>query len=165
MKRARDLLADADAAQLGPSEIELLVDLLLSTGHPDQAREVLSEGWRAALGLNYEWFKVLIGAACGNYQQARPFLDDYVLRTEQGTVEGALRLLQAQALQGGLSPASLYGTTTMPNRLRQLADWRVLRGLLALEEGDNAAAAKAFQAALDLGEREQFHFESRPLAL
>jgi hypothetical protein len=69
-----------------------------------------------------------------------------------------------QTFQGGLNPASLYGTLSVPNRVRQLADWRVLGGMLALEEGANAAAAKHFRAALNLGDPENFAFDSRPLA-
>ncbi len=80
-------------------------------------------------------------------------------------MEGTLRLFESQTFQGGLTPGSLYGASTMSSRVRELADWRVLRGMLALEQGDNAVAAKYFQEALDLGEREKFQFESRPIAV
>jgi tetratricopeptide (TPR) repeat protein len=165
IKRARDLLLEADPAQLGPREIDLLINLLLSTGRPDQARAVLSEGWKTHLGINYDWYNTLIAAASGNYREARQYLEEYILRFEQSTLEGALRLLEMQTFQGGLSSGSLYGVSTIPNRTRELADLRVLRGLLALEEGENTVAANSFQAALDMGERQNFHFESRPIAV
>src|SRR5262249_50495700 len=156
IKRARDLLLEADPAQLGPGAIDLLLDLLLSTGRPDLARAGLSEGLRTGLGPKYEWYNTLIGAACGNYQQAGQYLDEYIRRFELSSVEGTLRLVQAQVFDGGLSPESLYGINMVPSRVREIADWRVLRGMLALEEGDNELAAKQFQAALDLGDRQNF---------
>jgi hypothetical protein len=167
IKRARDLLMEADAAQRGPAEMNRLLDLLVSTGRPDEARELLkglSESWRPNLGSDYEWYNALIGAACGNYQQARLFLEEYLVRFEQSSLEGALRLTEMQTFQGALSPRSLYGALSAPTRVRQLAEWRVLCGMLALEEGANALAAKHFEAALNLGERQDFAFESRPIA-
>jgi hypothetical protein len=169
IKRARDLLLEADPVQLGPGEINYLFDLLLSTGRPDLAFAYSSEVLRPALGLDYEWYNVLISAACGDYRRAGQFLEEYILRIEQANVEGAIRLLEMQTFQGGLSPGlsprSLYGVLMTSNGIRQIADWRVLRGMLAVEEGDNAVAAKSFQAALDMGDRESFAFESRPIAL
>ncbi|HLJ93014.1 MAG TPA: hypothetical protein VKU02_07465 [Gemmataceae bacterium] len=165
VKRARTLLLEADSAQLGRAEIDLLFDLLLTTGHPDQARAGMTENLRPALGLNYDWYNALIGAACGNYREAGQYLEDYIQVAERTNLEGAVRLLEVQTFRGGLSPGSLYGIEQLPNRVRELADWRVLRGMLAVEEGDNAVAAKFFQEALGTGEREQFRFESRPIAV
>jgi hypothetical protein len=165
IKRARDLLLEADPAQLGPREIDLLINLLLSTGRPDQARAILSEGWQSHLGINYEWYNALIGAASGTYRDACQFLEEYITRFEQSNLEGALRLLEMQTFQGGLSPGSLYGVGTIANRAREAADLRTLRGMLALEQGENAVASKFFQAALAMGDREKFHFEGRPLAV
>jgi hypothetical protein len=164
IKRARDLLLQADPVQIGPVEIDVLLRLLLSTGRPDQARAVLSEGLRSGLGPKYEWYNALIAAASGNYQEAGRFLDEYTLQFEQSSLEGVLRLLQMQTFDGGLSPQSLFGVNTVSTRLRELADWRVLRGLLALEAGENAVAAKRFQAALDIGNQKKLDFESRPIA-
>jgi hypothetical protein len=168
IRRARDLLLEAAPVQLVPEEISLLFDLLLSTGRPDQAFAFSSEVLRPHLGLDYEWYNALIGAACGDYQRAGQFLEDYIQRLEQMNIEGVLRLMEMQTFQGGLSPGlspgSLYGILTAPSRISQVADYRVLRGLLALEEGDNAVAAKYFQAALDAGKLEAFAFESRPIA-
>jgi hypothetical protein len=164
IKKARDLLLQADPVQVGPAEIDVLLHLLLSTGRPDEARAVLSEGLRSGLGPNYEWYNALIGAACGNYQEAGRFLDEYTVRFERITLEGVLQLMQMQTFGGGLSPESLFHSNGVSMRMRELADWRVLGGLIALEAGENAAAAKQFQAALDIGRRRKLDFESRPIA-
>jgi hypothetical protein len=167
IKKARDLLLQADPVQFGPGEIDMLLRLLLTTGRPDQARAVLSEGaegLRSSLGLKYEWYNALIGAACGNYKEAGQFLDEYTVHFEQSILERVLRLLQVQTFDGGLSPQSLFDVNTASTRLRELADWRVLCGLLALEAGENAVAAKQFQAALDIAHRKRLPFESQPIA-
>lgn len=165
VREALDLLLQADAAQRGPVEIDRLFDLLLSTGQSEQARAILSEDLRPLLGPHFDWYNVLIGAACGNYQRAGESLEETLRQSRRATLEGALRLLEAQTFQGSLTPGSLYSTSSMPSGVHELANVRVLRGMLALEQGDNAVAAKYFREALNMGESEQFHFESRPIAV
>ena len=154
--------------QLGPEEIQYALRFAPFHRPPGPGRCLVLRSLRPALGLDYEWYNALIGAACGDYQRAGQFLEDYIQRVEHVNIEGALRLLEMQTFQGGmspgLSPGSLYGVLTMPGRIGQVADYRVLRGLLALEEGENAVAAKYFQSAVDASNPKAFAFESRPIA-
>jgi hypothetical protein len=166
-KRALDLLVQqADPLQVTNEDIQVLLDLLLTTGQPEQARELLTPELRSRLGpevyASYAW---LMAAAVGSYQDADQYLQEIIQRIEQETTFRSLGLSREQAFgTGGLQ--GFYATNALVDAVRQLADFRVLRGVLALEQGNIPRAARSFQQALDMSrDQPQFYFDARVIAL
>jgi hypothetical protein len=128
---------------------------------------------RFALPL-YEWLQVMVGAASGDYREADQFLEPIVQLREQVQREAAesarrtIRELTVHMFRIGLvqihpTPMLLYrqyeraylqdrleSLQTIIDAPAQVADIFALRGILALEAGNNAHAAAQFRKALEL---------------
>jgi tetratricopeptide (TPR) repeat protein len=165
-KKALDLLLEADPAQMDAAAASMQLDLLLTTGQPDVVRTRLNEvpELKEYMGVNYDLLNVFLGAALGDYRQACEYLDEAINKMERDNTQRMLLVVQAQTFQG-VSPLSLSSMSVAINRIKQLAEFRVMRGMLALEEGDTATAAKQFQQALDMGDGKEFQFDSRAVAM
>jgi hypothetical protein len=161
--KALDLLLNADEMEIQGPEASLQLFLLLTTGRLEDVRERLTPEFKSTLGLNYEWYQTLLEAASGNYTMANKYLDEAIANAEKAAVQNVLLLVQMQSFAGS-GVGNLQGVNYWLERLRQAADYRVLRGLLTLEEGDTATAARYFQEALDTNNKKPFDFESRMIA-
>ncbi len=170
-KKALELLVYADASQIDVREAVQQLELLLTMGRLDTqddipgARERLQPELKPSLGFNYAWYMILLAAASGDYEQAGRAIDEAMASIEHSSTQIMLRLLQAQAFQGVINPSTFQALNGLLEQVRQNADFLVLRGMLALEEGDNPTAAKYFQQALDMSDQARFDFESRVLAV
>jgi tetratricopeptide (TPR) repeat protein len=122
----------------------------------------------------HEWLEVMVGAASGDYREADRFLDPIIELREQVQREAAENARQAMRsyttnmFRFGLaqvhpSPMLLYRRyerSYLLDRLQnldaitkasaQVSDIYALRGILALEAGNNAHAAAQFRKVLEL---------------
>jgi tetratricopeptide (TPR) repeat protein len=171
--KALDLLLESDLSAFGKEGMELELELLLGTGRPWDVQQWLRPEHANDLGLaSYYWFRARALAASGDYTSAeedcaeaaravarRPdspqpvrlresmaflvatlVLDGH--RSADASLADALARVNQAALAGNLQE--------LAQLLRQQADSTVLRGLLALEEGESEEAELAFRAALAL---------------
>jgi tetratricopeptide (TPR) repeat protein len=165
--KARDMLRESDIAAFGRRGMILELDLLLKTGRSQDVRDWTGPEQKAALGPDvYHWFRAQALAATGDYALAEEELSQLALGTRgQGPVgsrEG-MALVVSQAVLGEqpgpkslphlMWRALLRGEfrarfTNLAQNLRREAGATVLRGLLALEEGDADEAEAAFRVAL-----------------
>jgi tetratricopeptide (TPR) repeat protein len=175
--KALSLLLESDVSDFGPRGMELELELLLTTGRPQDVRDWTSPEQEAALGpASYHWLRVRALAACGDYAPAEEECAQMLSSPAAGEDDGpgpwraemALRVGQAvldEASLGGLLPSALHRARTRPEfryrafdlarSLQQEADVRVMRGLLALEEGQLAEAEADFRLALGLWRNEE----------
>jgi hypothetical protein len=165
---ARDMLLESDVAAFGPNGMALELELLLKTGRVKDVLGWTEPGQKAALGSGmYHWLRGQAFAASGDYAlAAQEFgeLSDSV-RSRGTTPRELVALAVGRAVldeqpSGGLLPLLLWralGQYEFGNRLPRLtdvmrsdADLTVLRGLVALEEGDVEEAEVAFRLALEV---------------
>jgi hypothetical protein len=189
--KARELLLESDIAAFGNKGMSLELELLLRTGKP---KDILV-AWidKAMLGSSYHWMRAQAFAALGHYGQAREecnelsgSLAEWTPGRESMQLRPVVASLVAKTLLTELAPKqtlvdlllrsqgeSEFGSS-LPNlaqSLRKEADSTVLRGLLALEEGDAEAAEIAFRSALSVWRDAEsaangsgMDFSGRPLA-
>jgi hypothetical protein len=171
--KARDLLLGSDVSAFGPEGMALELKLLLQTGRAGDVRDWTGPQQKAALGTSaYHWMRARALAASGDYGLAEEECDQLARSLVAGDNDQAppqpretMALLVGQALL-----EERPGTEPLPSRLwqalrrgqfheriralarglRQEADGTVLRGLLALEQGDVEEAEVAFRVALAL---------------
>jgi tetratricopeptide (TPR) repeat protein len=169
--KALDLLLESHIAAFGPQGMALELELLLRTGRPNDLLAWLAPEHRDDLGASTcHWLRVQALAASGEYALARQECSQLARVAALGGSGGvharqALALLVAQVVLG-----EQPGTESIPfllrkdfirlafprqlagfvRRLRQEADVTVLRGLLALEEGEVGEAEFACREALGL---------------
>jgi tetratricopeptide (TPR) repeat protein len=162
-QQALEILSNSEA---GPEAMLFNLNLWLSTGKADEVRRELNsnDDLRRALGPYRDRYQVLVAAATGNYDEANQSLDTLIRQTESTAVQNMLNIVKAGTFQGVLIPGSLRGLNIFPELVRQLADMRVLRGLLVLEKGDNEAAATYFREAMDGAGSDQLDFNGRVFA-
>ncbi|HZT82285.1 MAG TPA: hypothetical protein VFA26_18805 [Gemmataceae bacterium] len=161
---------------------------------PKFSREAQSLPLGGALEVpSYEWFRLLAAAAAGNYRdadavlertlghqdgRAREELAGLVLRTLGHSSFFALSWaggpqpepLASYLLQAFLRASTAQALRSFPTGADRRADLQTIRGLLALEMGDNARAARLFRNALQLtagpgGDPHGRRFAGRPLAV
>jgi tetratricopeptide (TPR) repeat protein len=146
------LIDNDEAVDLEPNEARLALDLLIRVGRLDDAR---------ALDTEEPFFQFRIAAASGDYAKADEALVRYLDRLKKDNVDNLLFLMlnstwarplgpNGQPL--GMGPEMLLGLQSPAAFVRSWADWSVLRGVLALEAGDQAQAEEHFRHALRLGE-------------
>jgi tetratricopeptide (TPR) repeat protein len=167
--RALELLKESDVSNFGSPGMELELELLLTAGRPEDVRDWTSAEHKEALGpASYHWLRVRARAACGDYEAAEEECSA-MLPPASGTADdpGPLRRRVAlwvgqamldEAPGGGAWPSAIRRFVGRPifreqvfdlaGSLRQEADVRVVRGLLALEEGRTAEAESDFRLAL-----------------
>jgi len=149
-KKALELLVQADASQMGVAESRAKLELLLAMGQIDQVRSELAEiegDDKAKAFVDYVRFKIFLESAAGNYREATQYLDEVIRKTKKDSIESAMMFTQARFFQRP-TPRDLYSAFNIFDAARRLPDLLVLRGLLAMEEGDCALAADAFKQAL-----------------
>jgi tetratricopeptide (TPR) repeat protein len=161
-KRALEQLSQADASMIGLQEARVYFELLIAMGRPEDVREGMKEDFRPALGFTYDWYKALSEAALGNYRVAGEYLDETTPRLEESNEQMMLLALRTQMFFS-VSPDSFAAINSLVASMRQVADYYVVRGLLALEEGDTAKARETFRKVLAMGGGE-LAFEGRTTA-
>jgi tetratricopeptide (TPR) repeat protein len=152
--------------------------LLLTTGHAREAHDALqNEELRNVLPQSeYEELRALAAAALGDYPAADQFLeqaekgrrlptDDDILEKQKEPMQHLLEFATTTVSwlpgsEGPVGAITRYGVSFCKQRdiieplydlakeRRDASELRLIRGLLALEAGDTAAAAKYFQACL-----------------
>ncbi|MFL5242265.1 MAG: hypothetical protein ACJ8FY_09170 [Gemmataceae bacterium] len=160
--KARDMLLKSDIAGFGPRGMALELELLLKTGRPRPILEWIGPEQEQSLGAQpYHWLRVQALSASGDYTLAKEECN--LLSPPMESIREIMALTICQRLLGerltGRSLADVYlrasNEPDFRNRLARLAqtlkreaDVTVLRGLLALEEGDIDEAEIAFRTAL-----------------
>lgn len=172
VKEAIQVLTRADPKELGPPEIEVLLQLLFTTGQVDDARHILDPQLKSDLRQQYDRHLVLFAAVLGNYKQAADLLDEAIVQVQKARQSFVGHALTALALFHRLREQrfgwiaatiiewdtirtsqlafTLQGPLRHDAGMRQLAELHFLRGLLALEEGDTDTAEKHFARTLDV---------------
>ena len=88
--------------------------------------------------------------AVGDYDQADQRLKKYLDGATAVDSQNLLALAQTYALDEGFEPGTLRALYQSASLIRQQMDWRVLRGVLALEKGDTQAAARIFREVVQM---------------
>jgi hypothetical protein len=140
-KRAVEEIKEGNPAEYGLPGQRLLVQLLLAMGQADAIQEHLS-----ALDA---WDRAQIGAALGDYRQADESLGELVRANEDGSALLILDGLRLQTFRPDVRPENFYQIVQILATFRKVADWRTVRGLMALEAGDTASATRHFRKAVD----------------
>jgi tetratricopeptide (TPR) repeat protein len=186
-RKALELLMESSPAIFGQRGILMQLELMLQLGRAFEVRDVLESS-----GLY--WLRAQAAAACGDYAAVDEELDQMSEGLRQLAVTQkqllpvrsvvALRVGEAVLVRpvAGAGPVGLAGGLYLQERalrplpipadlLRQEADLRVLRGMLALEAGAVESARQHFQAALAVWGSPQrardgagLDFASRPIA-
>jgi tetratricopeptide (TPR) repeat protein len=164
--KALDLLLESNIAAFGPKGMELELELLLNTGQVKSVLEWTGSEQEAMLGASfYRWLRSKALAASGDYLLAEEGCVQLAKASAVGDVDrGQLRQLIAVVIGQAFLEAPTNGPLPFAVRrasfsmeigglarsLRKEADATVLRGLLALEEGEVDDADAAFHQALAL---------------
>ncbi len=187
VKEALQVLTRADPKEMGPPEIEILLQLLFTTGQVDDARDILQPQLKSDLRQQFDRHLILFAAVVGNYQQAAVLLDEaaaqmhkarqsflgHALSTltlfhrlhEQRFGWIAAALIELDAVRNNQMAFALQSHLRHDAAMRQEAEFHFLRGLLALEEGDTDTAETHFARTLDLsGLLGGRVYENRPVA-
>ena len=173
-RKALEMLLESHPAIFGKAGAQMQLDLMLESGRAYEVRSWLDPRYEALLGYSpYHLLEAQAAAACGDYSGADAELDALgkPLRQVGVSADQLAPVRSAVALRVGMAalvhPAvgagaagltstvffqfdSLRPLGTPAELLRQEADLQVLRGLLALEAGEAAAARQHFRAALDV---------------
>jgi hypothetical protein len=173
-RKALEMLLDSHPAIFGKSGAQMQLELMLQAGRAFEVRAWLEPDHEAVLGYSpYHWLQLQAAAACGDFAGADAELDKLTEEVRQVRISPeqvvpvrsavALRVagavLARPVLEAG--PPGLAGVLFQQfdalqplggpaALLRQEADFRVLRGLLALECGAVEAAGEHFRAALEV---------------
>jgi hypothetical protein len=166
--KALGILLGSDIAAFGDEGARLQLDLWLRTGQPDEIVDKVGPDLRPLLGpLNYHWLRAQALVAAGEYAAADAELVE-LADLEGGTppvpevaavVASFVGQRALNARPGGLGAAGAVvrelTRTAFESQLAQVdqalahqGDTATLRGLVALEAGDVAAARAAFRSAL-----------------
>jgi hypothetical protein len=169
--KARELLLDSNIAAFGTRGTALELELLLKTGRARQVLEWVGSEHESMFGAQpYHWLRAVAMASLGDYALAQEECNQHCGSLASGAREREpvrfreimAILVARQALAEPLANASLANRILstsdkyefpmqldgLAQNLRREADMTVLRGLLALEEGDVAEAEIAFRGAL-----------------
>jgi tetratricopeptide (TPR) repeat protein len=168
--KSRDLLLQSDVAAFGAPGMALELDLLLRTGETKKVLEWTAPEHKASLGAAaYYKMRIQALAAAGDYALADAECAELARAT--GPPEHIERPREMLALVVGrtilceqpgigalaLVPRRVVGRLRMQQGLTSLTGWlmdeadaRVLRGLLALEQGEVGRARSAFREAVAL---------------
>jgi tetratricopeptide (TPR) repeat protein len=170
---ALDILLESDVAAFGPQGMALELDLLLMSGRVSDVRDWTSAEQVASLGeASYHWLRARALAALGDYVGAK---EEYALTAASGRQPDELPPRQRMASMIGqlvldevagegtaidlirrsiMRPVFLERVEDLAAALRREAEATVLRGLIALEEGEVGEAEIAFRTSLLLWQNE-----------
>jgi hypothetical protein len=167
--RALEILLASDAASFGPDGVGMELHLLLTTGRVREVREWMTPDHRETLGDDtYLLDRLELASACGDYDKADAELAELmaVYNRSENIFGVDLTLHQAislgianEVLQGRVQNETFVNLRLLPERelmffnsikgyigrLQRIANFTVLRGLLAFERGDTEVA-RAFMA-------------------
>jgi tetratricopeptide (TPR) repeat protein len=170
--KARDILLGSDISAFGDDGMTLELQLLARTGRVKEVRDWTAEEHQEVLGSFYLWLRAQAFAAGGDYVMARELcgqlaaagLDPSIPNPpgagprEVVTARVGMAILDGQYGPPGNRAGPIWeafrqvdfrtSVRQLVTALRREADSLTLRGLLALEEGDTAAAAADFRRAL-----------------
>ena len=194
-RKALEMLLASYPAIFGTPGAELQLELMLGAGRAYEVRAWLDPRHERQFGAKrYHSLQAQAAAACGDYAAAGAELDALCepLRhvplspQQEVPVRSAVALRAAWAAlnrpvagegAAGLARIAFYQFKALEPlddpvaQMRQEADWRVLRGLLALEAGEVETARRHFRTALELwGSDSQavlgagLDFPTRPIA-
>jgi hypothetical protein len=183
-KQAIEILQQIDGSKLTGEEADLLIYLYLTTGQFSKLCEggrlgVLAQELRGIPGLPYDRHQALLAATNGDYALAAQAIDRILEQPSRDLTVLALHLLQyrmAARLQTPSMAWIIFLRQDIDQQLGQMhgallarsqeeqyrREWRTLRGLLALEEGDLDTARRQFRLAIQPA---SVFFESRPVAV
>ncbi|HTU92317.1 MAG TPA: hypothetical protein VMF69_19705 [Gemmataceae bacterium] len=171
---ALEMMLDSHSAIFGKVGMEYELDLMLQAGRSYEVRDSLKPEHERQLDFfKYHWVKAFAAASCGDYEEADAELDKIdepkrwigLAPNLAVPVRSAIAIRVVQALlnrplegEGAAGRASalflqfhaLDPLEALPPVMRQEADQRVLRGLVALEAGAVETARRHFRTALDL---------------
>ena len=168
-RQAIEVLLGADPLQMNRDEIDLLINLLLKTGAGtldkglDDVRDTL-KNLDKRLGPNYERYAFLMEAATGNYAEADKYIADSIQKLERETHMALMAALRTQAF-AGLGAGMLQQANMTLQNTRTIANFKTLQGMLAVEAGNTADAARLFREAMDINNKQPFDFESKAIAV
>jgi tetratricopeptide (TPR) repeat protein len=173
-RKALEMLLESHPAKFGKAGALMQLDLMMQSGRAFDIRAWVEPEHESVLGSSaYHWLRVHAGAACGDYATVDAELDvlSDELRKVRVSAEEVLPVRTVVALRVagavlahpalGAGPAGPAGTAyqeldalrplAVPmDLLRQEADVRVLRALLALESGDVETSNRHLKAALEV---------------
>lgn len=170
-RKALEVLDTADVSQMNYQSIDLQIRLHLTTGASspslarglDELRDALT-GVASQIGPNYERYGFLLEAAAGNYADADKFMEEAIRKLELEIENKALLMVRGQAF-GGIGVEAFMQSTGWLQKIPLLADYRVMRAMVALEAGDTALAARFCAEALNTNNGQPFDFESKMIAV
>ncbi len=162
-RQALEIMMESDLTALSEQEMRFVLELLLNQGQAEEVERDLGEESRVRLGLSYDWYKAQAGAALGNYDDAFKALENAADQLENAAGQMALQLSVSQTFYGE-NLNNVNGQRSLVEVRRQQADFLVLAGMIALEQGNNAQARATFEKALTISANAEFNFESKPIA-
>jgi hypothetical protein len=183
--KALEILLQADVASLGPNAVRMELELLFVTGRVPEVRAWMLPEHKNILGSeNYNFFRILLAATCGDYEQADAelaalsthydpplHLNNTQLSLRQSIALGVGRFILEGRLQRDSLPQFLDAIGNDALVLRKQAEASVLRGLFALERGDTrraqdflGAGLKVYQSEAAVRTGRGLDFFGRPLA-
>jgi hypothetical protein len=168
-RKALEMLLESDVAAFGAQGMALELELLLMTGRANDVRMWTDPTQAPALGMaSYHWLRARARAALGEYKSAeeecaltavsgRPSEDadprqqmalmiGRLILAESSWTGSVVDLIRRATVEGGF----LERVEELADALRREANATVIRGLLALEEGEVGEAEAAFRAAQTL---------------
>jgi hypothetical protein len=147
-KTALAVLEELEDNEITPQEARLETSLRLSTGQVDKLPALPPPGPevpnRARRDLVQQTFEA---AALGDYRAAEQHLAQLLSQAEQVEAQRVLDLIRGQTWHMLMMPRSLSDLGQLAGMQAERTDWRVLRGLLALEGGDTVTAKAQFHRA------------------
>jgi tetratricopeptide (TPR) repeat protein len=145
-----------------PGDADLNLYLLLTTGRLRELDAALKENpdLPKLLGPRFHWYNGMLAAARGNYQEADQLFEKALAAMPRASSPLATWLHSQTLARLAPEPArmvlhpflrdqELQSRAAMASLLRETSEICLLRGLLALEQGDNAAARQHFQQCLE----------------
>jgi tetratricopeptide (TPR) repeat protein len=191
--KALELLLESDVSAFGKQGMSLELELLLKTGQARKIVEWTGPEQQSALRGVYHLLRIQAQAALGNYDQAREECAE--MSDAMTRMPGGQNTMGVREIMAGIIGQNFLSESRIPNNLgdlilrsgqqqtfierlqefsfslRKEADMIVLRGLLALEQGDSEEAEVAFRQALSLwknadaaARNEGLDFEARIVA-
>jgi hypothetical protein len=125
--------------------VELLLHLLIATGRVEEAQKVglvpPLPGWQA----------VQFAFVTGDYQRATDALESLIRSGERAVFERFTHGFAEQVFQGMIGPDAFVNQARLVSSLADLADQRLVRGILALEAGDTGQARQVLRQAVQSG--------------
>jgi hypothetical protein len=164
--KALDLLLETDVSAFGPQGMTMELELMLNTGRARTLLDWAGPEQESALGsFAYHWLRIRALAGLGDYAQVQEesaaALGDpnQPAQMRQGMAVLVGRWALDAAPPVGAEPTLLFQVfrqyhigmqvANLGNAMKQRADLDVLRGILAMEQGDVDEAQVFFHLALD----------------